>query len=127
MHTRAKGREAEDAAAEFLLEKGYTIITRRYHTRHGEIDLIALDGETLVFIEVKQRSAQGYPPEEGIGAGKVNHLSSAARQFIRETKSKRASRYDVIAMDAEGLRHHQDTFGWQDYEARAQQARGPGL
>ncbi len=119
MNTRAQGREAEDRAADYLLEKGYTVVTRRYHTRHGEIDLIALDGETLVFIEVKQRDAAGYVPEEGIGENKVGHLANAAGEYIRKTNSKRGFRYDVIAIDANGIRHYENAFEWQDYSKKA--------
>jgi len=114
MHTRAKGREAEDAAAEFLLSKGYTIITRRYTTKHGEIDLIALDGETLVFLEVKNRNAKGFA-EQSIGPKKLSALNRAVSKYIKDTKTKRDFRYDIIAIDTEGIRHHQNTFEWADF------------
>ena len=124
MHTRAKGREAEDTAAEFLLDKGYTIITRRYQTGHGEIDLIALDGETLVFIELKNRCIGGFA-EQSIGPKKIDALTRAARKYMRDTRSQREFRYDVIAMDTEGTRHHENTFEWQDFPAHAPNTREP--
>jgi putative endonuclease len=107
---RGIGREAEDAAAEYLLSKGYTIVTRRYCTRHGEIDIIALDQEILVFIEVKHRRARDYVPEEGVSPKKVQALQRAARHYIQEMGSSRETRYDLIAIDSKGLRHHQNTF-----------------
>lgn len=107
---RGVGRDAEDRAAEFLLAKGYTIITRRYGTRAGEIDIVALDGEILVFVEVKQRSAKGYVPEEAVGPRKVSRLCKAATQFMARTGDSRSVRFDLIALDAKGLRHHEGCF-----------------
>ena len=107
---RRVGEAAEDRAADFLLGLGYTVITRRYSTRQGEIDLIALDEETLVFVEVKERRAQGYVPEGSIGATKMARLRRAARQFMAETSETRAFRFDVIAIDSKGLRHYKDAF-----------------
>jgi len=114
MNAREKGRAAEDLAADYLLAKGYTLITRRYTTKNGEIDLIALDGETLVFLEIKQRAIAGYA-EQSIGPKKLSRLSRAANKYIKETKTTRATRYDIIAIDDEGLRHHENTFDWPDF------------
>ena len=54
---RARGADAEELAAAFLQQHGLTLVTRNYRCRFGEIDLIARDGDTLVFIEVRQRSS----------------------------------------------------------------------
>ena len=67
---RALGREAEDRAARYLLEQGYTLVTRRFSSKGGEIDLVALDGETMVFVEVKARSGKFGTPEEAILLGR---------------------------------------------------------
>lgn len=109
---RELGRAAEDAAAQFLRELGYTIVTRRYKARHGEIDLVALDGDLLVFVEVKQRSAPGYVPEESIGPAKRRALVDAARQYRSEVAEDldRPIRFDLIAIDRNGIRHHPDLF-----------------
>ena len=56
MHTTTKGLAGEVLAARFLREKGYTILSSNYHSRFGEIDIIANDGPYIVFVEVKARS-----------------------------------------------------------------------
>lgn len=109
---RELGRAAEDAAAHYLLGLGYTIVTRRYKARHGEIDLIALDGDLLVFVEVKQRSAPGYRPEDSIGPAKRKALVNAAHQYRLEVAEdlEREIRFDLIAIDRDGLRHRIGMF-----------------
>ena len=107
---RDLGRAAEDAAAEYLLGQGYTLVTRRYKARHGEIDLVALDGELLVFVEVKRRDAPGYIPEASIGQEKRKALFRAGQQYLAEIAEspEREVRFDLIAIDRDGLRHHKD-------------------
>ena len=108
---RAEGAKAEDRAADFLLAKGYTLVTRRRKVAGGEIDLVCLDGETLVFVEVKARSAPGYRPEEALGAAKAGHLRAAARSWAEACgESERAWRFDLVAIDARGLRHYEDVL-----------------
>lgn len=108
---RAEGAAAEDRAAEFLLAKGYTLVTRRRKVAGGEIDLVCLDGEVLVFVEVKARAAPGYRPEEALGAAKVRHLRAAARSWVDACGDEgRAWRFDLIAIDTSGLRHHENVL-----------------
>lgn len=108
---RRLGTEAEDRAADYLLARGYTIVTRRWQGRGGEIDLVALDGETLVFVEVKQRSGRWSRPEEAIQAIKIERFLRAVGQYAAETEQiDRPARYDVIAIDHEGIRHYVDAF-----------------
>lgn len=108
---RRVGQEAEDRAAQYLLDKGYTIVTRRYATRSGELDIVALDGETLVFVEVKERRAPGWLPEDGVGNVKIGRWRAAAEDYlIRMEQLGRSIRFDVIAIDAHGIRHHQDAI-----------------
>ncbi len=103
------GRDAEDRAAQFLLGLGWTIVTRRFKARHGEIDIVALDGNDLVFVEVKHRRTEGYTPEESIGSSKLKALHRAIEEYLSESDSgERTFRLDVIAMDTKGLRHHRD-------------------
>lgn len=107
---RRLGTDAEDRAAEYLLGKGYSIITRRYHGRFGEIDIVALDGETLVFIEVKERRVAGMSPEAAVSRSKVTKMAKAAARFRKETGDERSFRFDLIAIDKDGLRHHEGCF-----------------
>lgn len=103
-----QGSDAEDRAADYLLGLGYTVVTRRYVAKGGEIDLVALDGETLVFVEVKQRSASR--PEEMVGSLKIARMVTAAKEYVLATGDARPVRYDVIAIDLSGLRHHVGAF-----------------
>ena len=107
---RAVGREAEDRAADYLLSIGYTLVTRRYTVKGGEIDLVVLDGETLVFVEVKQRDGRGLTPEESVDAKKTERLAFAADAYMPLTGEKRDIRFDLVAIDPSGLRHHKDFF-----------------
>lgn len=108
---RAEGAAAEDRAAEHLLAKGYTLVTRRRKVAGGEIDLVCLDGETLVFVEVKARAARGFRPEESLGPAKTGRLRAAARSWVDACGDEgRAWRFDLVAIDATGLRHYEDIF-----------------
>jgi len=108
---RRIGREAEDRAADYLIAKGYTIVTRRYQTRRGEIDLVALDGEEIVFVEVKLRQTPGYRPEEAVGEKKHAALIAAAQTYLQTTETpNHPHRYDLIAIDKQGIRHYERAF-----------------
>ena len=72
------GAWGEDQAASFLLENGLQIVGRNYRTPDGEIDLIALEGNTVVFVEVKTRTNMNFGfPEESVTEEKLDHLSGA--------------------------------------------------
>jgi putative endonuclease len=103
---RRLGTDAEDRAADYLISVGYTIVTRRFKARHGELDIVALDGDQLVFVEVKERLT-GMSPEESIGDSKWQRVARAANQYRIETEQlDRKYRYDVVAIDRSGMRHH---------------------
>lgn len=106
------GRAAEDRAAQYLLGQGYTLVTRRYKARHGELDLVALDGDLLVFVEVKFRLAPGYRPEDSLTRAKRDALFRAGQQYLHEVAQdpEREVRFDLIAIDRDGLRHHRDVL-----------------
>jgi putative endonuclease len=106
-----RGKQAEDAAADYLISLGYTIVTRRYKVRLGELDVVALDGDTLVIVEVKERRAPDWIPEEGVDDRKIASLSAAVEQYLLQMgEPERVVRYDLIAIDRDGLRHHIDAF-----------------
>lgn len=87
-------------AADFLARRGYTVLAHNLRTPHGEIDLLARQGETLVFVEVKTRSTLtfGYP-EEAITAAKRAHLLAAAEAWLAEHPEWQGNwRIDVIAI-----------------------------
>jgi putative endonuclease len=94
---RVLGDRGERAAARFLRRKGLRVITRGYRTARGEIDLIARDGDTLVFVEVKTRR-QG-EPAEAVTAEKQQRLTLAALQFLKRFGLlEQRSRFDVVAV-----------------------------
>jgi putative endonuclease len=94
-----------------LLDKGYTIVTRRYKASRGEIDLVALDGDVLVVVEVKQRTKPGYMPEESVGPLKASRLGMAANEYLLSSgESNREVRFDLVCIDPDGVRHHVDAF-----------------
>ncbi|MFZ2960863.1 MAG: YraN family protein [Candidatus Ozemobacteraceae bacterium] len=95
------GKRGEEAAVAFLVGKGYRLIERNYRTRAGEIDIIAFDGETLVFVEVRARtsSRQGNPFET-VTRSKQEKLIKMARWFLaaRGIGSGVPCRFDVIGL-----------------------------
>lgn len=102
---RHVGRLAEEVAAQHLLNLGYTIVTRNYHVRGGEIDLVAMDGDEVVFVEVKYRSASR--PEEALGQRKSSRLRRAAMAYLGAFDIKEAPfRFDLIAIEGRDVRHH---------------------
>ena len=108
---RRVGQDAEDRAAEFLIAKGLTLVTRRYTVRQGEIDLVALDGDEIVFVEVKLRNTPDYVPEEAVGPKKLLRLRRAADRYLMETGGlDRPHRFDIVAIDRSGIRHHERVF-----------------
>ena len=100
------GRAAEERAAEYLMNLGYTIITRNYQIRGGEIDLIALDEDQLVFVEVRWRSDD--LGEESIGPKKVAALRRTIFSYLSTMEETRTFRCDVITVSPIDFRHHRD-------------------
>ena len=98
--TRATGKTGEDLAASVLVKKGYKIVERNYRYGKGEIDIIAKDGEVLVFVEVKTRKNLEYgPPETAISKGKQKQVRKIAEAYLFEKEIKDTDcRIDVIAI-----------------------------
>jgi putative endonuclease len=96
----ATGKEGEKIAAAFLKKNGYRITEVNYRCPVGEIDIVAMDKDVLVFVEVKTRksSALGYP-EQAVGVKKQRKMSQLALWYIKEKKIKDISaRFDVVAI-----------------------------
>ena len=90
---------AENVAAKFLRNKGYTIITRNYRSATGEIDIIARDGKTLVFVEVKTRMADDPMPEDQVNQSKQHQITKSAKQYLtRYGHPQPPARFDVVAI-----------------------------
>lgn len=96
------GKSGESLAAVFLRNQGYRIIERNYRTALGEIDIVARDGDTLVFVEVKARRSRRYGPAKGaLTAAKRRVISKVAQLYLKTTRqSSVRARFDVVAIDA---------------------------
>ncbi|HWP79500.1 MAG TPA: YraN family protein [Candidatus Acidoferrum sp.] len=94
MNTKEKGRFGERAAAQYLTEHGYHIRERNFRSRHGEIDLVADDGETLIFVEVKARA--GARPAEAVNYTKQRRFIFTARYYLAKTPTKLKTRLDIV-------------------------------
>jgi len=94
------GRRGEDAAARYLEENGYRILCRNYRCQSGEIDLVALDNDTLVFVEVRSRSCDRYgTAQESVTGRKQIKLRKLAWQYLKAAgKTGCGCRFDVIAI-----------------------------
>ena len=113
----AWGRRAEDLAHRHLEGKGYTVIARNYRRRAGggELDIVAWDGPTLVFVEVKARGIGLVPPEAAVDREKREHLLLTAAQELRRARVPwESARFDVVSIvfeDRPQVRHLVDAFG----------------
>ncbi len=94
------GKSGEDAAIAALTRRGYAILARRYRTRLGEIDIVARDGDTIVFVEVKARSSHAFGhPAEAVASWKRRRLLTIAVDFLaRHRLTRSPCRFDVVAI-----------------------------
>jgi len=94
------GRRGEEVAARYLQARGYRIIARNLRTRLGELDLVALDGEAVVFVEVKtRRTDRAGGGAEAVDAAKRRRLLRLARAFVAARGlADRPCRFDVVAL-----------------------------
>jgi putative endonuclease len=97
---RALGAQAERLAAEHLERRGYRIIDRNYRYRGGELDLVARDGDTLVFVEVRARRSDAHgAPFETVGREKQRRVARAAEHWLVTHGLTRAfARFDVVSI-----------------------------
>ena len=96
----ARGRDAEDLAAAFLQQAGLTLVARNYRCRFGEIDLIARDGKTLVFVEVRMRSSDRFGgAAASITAAKRAKLLRTARHYLAGIARAPACRFDALLIN----------------------------
>lgn len=103
MNKTALGKKGEEIAARFLKGKGFKIIETNFRIRGGEIDIVAIDQETLVYIEVKTRTSHEFGfPEESVTRQKIRFLERAAKFYRNNRKYlnlPQLERIDVIAVD----------------------------
>jgi putative endonuclease len=103
--SQAVGSGAEEKAALFLEAQGLAIVDRNFRTRLGEIDLVACEGATLVFVEVRYRAGEGYGGAlESITAAKRRRIVAAAHQYLARLGAQPPCRFDVVAFEGNSPR-----------------------
>lgn len=99
-HNQALGAHGETIAADYLRAQGFSLLARNWRCRHGELDLIMWDRETLVAVEVKTRSSRGYgSPLEAITASKTIRLKRLLVEWVRQS----GMRPSQLRIDAVGI------------------------
>jgi putative endonuclease len=110
------GKKGEDVAANYLINKGYKIIERNFRAGHGEIDIIALDGNDLVFVEVKTSKSNAFGnPVSWVDEKKQRIIGETAEAFIYQKEYIDTDcRFDVIAIECDKglfqIQHIKDAF-----------------
>ncbi len=108
-HTVGRGRVGEEAAARWLERQGYRIVERNHRNVAGEIDLVAEDGDTLCFLEVKARTDTRYGPAlAAVGPRKRRRIARAAALYLAMRGVEPPCRFDVLAI--EGVEGHSDDW-----------------
>jgi putative endonuclease len=96
---RLRGEAAEELAARLLAKKGLVVVARNYRTRFGEVDLVARDGATLVFVEVRARTWAAFGGAAGsIDARKQRRIVAAARHYLARLGTEPPCRFDVVTL-----------------------------
>ena len=100
MQKKELGKKGEDLALRFLKRKGYKIVERNYVCKMGEMDIIAQEKDTLVFVEVKTRTSTAFgPPQLAVNSAKQMQLSKVALNFLKEKRLEDIkARFDVVAI-----------------------------
>ncbi len=116
--SRAVGTHYENEAAKFLEARGLKIIARNVSYSFGELDLVAKDGETLVFVEVKHRKQISHGmPFEAVTISKQRKIIKAAKAFIQRMPKTPFCRFDVISImgtaPEHAIEHLKDAF-WDE-------------
>jgi putative endonuclease len=111
---RSTGTQYEEVAAAYLRDKGYTILDRNFRDRSGEIDIIALCREALVFVEVKYRSTdKAGDPLEAVDARKQQQIRRIALKYMNYrgyNPEATSIRFDCIGITDGGINHVENAF-----------------
>lgn len=93
---KSYGNAGEDYVADHLIKQGYSIVKRNYHSRYGEVDIIAADGKYIIFVEVKTRHENPmYRPALAVTKAKQNKIIKTAVVYMTQSKCKLQPRFDV--------------------------------
>lgn len=109
--TAVKGQAAENAARQYLEQRGLKFVERNVRYRFGEIDIIMRDGKDWVFIEVKYRTHTQYGGAvNALSLAQTQRLRKAASHYIQLNRIDAICRFDVIAADPSGIQWIRDAF-----------------
>ncbi|GAC1544255.1 MAG: YraN family protein [Vulcanimicrobiaceae bacterium] len=105
------GAAGEDAAAAYLRSIGFRILTRNLRAPGGEIDIVARDGETIVFIEVKARTSRRFGSALGaVDARKRARIRAVAEDYLQFAAPAAQARFDVLTIDGPAMRLYRGAF-----------------
>ncbi len=105
MDKRLLGNKGEAFAAEYYKKLGFTVTAQNYTCRGGEIDIIAENGEYIIFVEVKTRSDNSlYSPAEAVDFKKQKRLTVAAMKYLSENEIEKQPQFDVFEVYAHNAR-----------------------
>lgn len=90
------GKWGEEMAREFLIGKGYAIVDQNVKLGHNELDIVAMHGDRMVFVEVKTRSDGAFDPVDALDSKKLRHLCRAAESYVRTYDIPHEVQLDVI-------------------------------
>lgn len=123
--SHAWGRRGEDLAHRYLQSHGYIIIGRNWRTRTGsaELDIIAADGDTIVFVEVKTRATRMFgAPQDAVDEGKRRHVFHAATEYLHTIDASfDRARFDIVSVlfeEGESVAHYRDAIAKPVYPYR---------
>jgi putative endonuclease len=107
-----QGRKGERIACRFLLRQGFDVLARRYRSRSGELDIIAFEKETLVFVEVKSRSSKKFgEPWEFVDWQKQQIVRRTAEDFIADHDlGQYAYRFDIVSVVGKEVSLYRNAF-----------------
>ncbi len=113
MNKREIGEKYETQAVEYLKSQGFSVLKRNFRNRIGEIDIIALEGEMLCFVEVKYRKDHRYGyPEEAVTPNKQRVIRQVSQYYMgkEQISENRMIRYDIVAISKESIRLIRNAF-----------------
>ncbi|ARU30477.1 YraN family protein [Sulfuriferula sp. AH1] len=108
----SRGAAAEQMAADYLARQGLTLVERNFRCRLGEIDLIMRDGQTLVFVEVRQRASRQFGgAAASIDSRKQQKLVATAQLYLAKLGKMPPCRFDAVLMQGQSVQWIRDAFG----------------
>ncbi|HXU44312.1 MAG TPA: YraN family protein [Thermoanaerobaculia bacterium] len=101
-HARGRGAVGEDEAVRWLEAQGFAVVERNVRNHAGEIDLVAQEGETLAFVEIKARATDSYGPAiAAVPPSKQRRIARAASLYLAMSRWDGPCRFDVLGLDGE--------------------------